>query len=207
LPHSNYLIELSDYCTQNPNTGGGGLYLSVQKDTSVFGSAFYNYVCNSWIRSHVSPHGDTTVLLGGCCFYPRHVLKNKNISFPEHKPRAGEEMDFNSDILKQGCTLQFDERWSVYHNPGYALEDIFKRAWLHGLSIERNSVIPPVGRLSNFASDSKKNIPEFIKFLPMTVAYGLWGRAAYVSKIFQKQNSKLLAPSPHYKQDVLPPYK
>jgi len=182
LPDAGYLRKLHEFRQAHPRVAGGGAYLT-DHDKASFASAFYNYMCNAWLESHVAENGRAQVLLGGCCFYPRAMVGT--VRFPPHKPRAGEEMDFNGELVAGGGELLFDPAWSVYHHPDYALEDVFARAWKHGLQLESRTVMPAPNRLSQFVNRSRRQPRDFVRFLPMTVAYGVWGRAAYASKLFR----------------------
>jgi glycosyltransferase involved in cell wall biosynthesis len=179
LPRADYLQSLVDFHRQNPDCGGGGAYLTVKENRN-FASAFYNYMCNAWLESHVNSRSEAEVLLGGCCFYPRSAIGETR--FPVSKPRAGEEMDFNNEILGRGHRLLFHREWSVVHDPGYGLDDVFERAWKHGLQLDAENVMPSQQRWNRFWRRSQKKPANFVRFLPMTLAYGAWGRAAFAAK-------------------------
>jgi glycosyltransferase involved in cell wall biosynthesis len=179
LPRADYLQSLLEFYKKSPDRGGGGAYLTVHEDVN-FASAFYNFMCNAWLESHVNGQGEASVLLGGCCFYPRAAIGKTR--FPVDKPRAGEEVDFNREILERGHKLVFHRDWSVVHAPGYGLDDVFQRAWKHGLQLESNTVMPSTTRWNRFFQRSQKRPANFVRFLPMTLAYGAWGRVAYAAK-------------------------
>ena len=178
LPRSTYLQELADYHHKNPTIAGGGLYLN--KKHSALSDQFYNFVCNTWVKSRQNLKDSPPVLLGGCCFYPLSLLKKHRVLFDEKNAKAGEEYLLNSQWTELGFPLLLSERWSVFHRPETSFYQVFKKSWIQGIQIEPQKAF--------FRSEQLKSACKFflagnetkLIYLPMLGLYGTIGRASFL---------------------------
>jgi glycosyltransferase involved in cell wall biosynthesis len=178
LPRPTYLEELAQFHSEHPQLAVGGLYLN--KTSATTSDQFYNFVCNTWVKSRQNLKGSPPVLLGGCCFYPLRPLKKHKVLFDEQNAKAGEEYLLNSRWTELGFPLLLSARWSVFHNPETSFYKVFKKSWVQGSQIEP--------RKAFFQLEQAKTACKFFFtekdakwiYLPMMGLYGTIGRASFL---------------------------
>jgi glycosyltransferase involved in cell wall biosynthesis len=180
LPRPTYLSDLYQEFTENPNLCGGGFYLSEKKELNL-PSRFYNFLCNFWLRSHVTREEIPQVLLGGCSFYAKKILHDHELRFSALDKKAGEEYALNRSVRESGYPLRLEDRWSVYHNPECNLKGLMKKAWVQGRSINQRTLNSP-----RFIYSLLDRPLESLKSLPFLFLYFLVGRSAQLHEWLQK---------------------
>jgi hypothetical protein len=202
LPRTTYLAELAKYHREHPDLAAGGLYLN--KKTSTTSDQFYNFVCNTWVKSRQNLPGSPPVLLGGCCFYPLPLLKKHRVLFDDQNAKAGEEYLLNSRWTELGFSLILSEKWSVFHNPETSFYQVFKKSWIQGSQIDPR-------RASFNLQQVKKTCKIFVtekdtklSYLPMLSLYGTIGRASFLKTFALNYYNRYIHQT--HKKRVSPPF-
>jgi glycosyltransferase involved in cell wall biosynthesis len=189
LPTNDFLQRVYQFHLRHPQSAGGGYYLNETKKTTHTLDPLYNFICNAWLDSYQDQKKSAPLFLGGCCFYPRQILEQKNILFDEACARAGEEHSFNNLWSQSGHPMILSQDWSVIHSPKTRLTQLLKRSWVQGAMIQKSRWLPdrPLWQLAlrGFLKDPHLGAKD----VPLLALYGLVGRA---SALNVRAKSKLL---------------
>lgn len=185
LPQSGYLTALTHYLEsqQHPQSSIGiaGEYLS-HKNTTSLASQFYNYLSNLWLMSYLKEDSTVSVSLGGCAVIPRMAVISSCARFNEHSGKAAEEYEFYKQLCASGTTVQFSQRFSVYHNPECTWKSLVNKAWNHGRALSHYPAGREQHRWRAYQQSFKARPLTSLFFLPLLFAFVLCGRLSLNAK-------------------------
>lgn len=175
LPSEKYLSELTNTLLKKQNYCGGGFYMTPKHQNYV--SHGYNYICNFWLQRHITEENRSTLLLGGCSFYPAQIVKKAQAVFPEDCPRSGEEYFFNQKIQTVAPYLQLEQEWNIFHSPTLNFFKFCKKAWTQGKTLSQ--AIQHKHPKNTY--QAIRHCPKsFIIYLPLMVIFFVLGRSAFL---------------------------